>query len=117
METYPQWDELLTEAIVAAMPSESMVAFEEFDVVVDSIRDAVYEWLERQSAKDAPGMNSEPPKCDDWWEDDDSVGIGHECRLPKGHHGDHVCMHQDDDQDWCRWHNWADDDTDTPDAR
>ena len=47
METYPQWDELLTEAIVAAMPSESMVAFEEFDVVVDSIRDAVYEWLER----------------------------------------------------------------------
>lgn len=105
METYPQWDELLTEAIVAAMPSESMVAFEEFDVVVDSIRDAVYEWLERQSAKDTPDMNSEPPKCNDWWEDDEAFSIGHECRLPKGHHGDHVCMYQDDDQDWCRWHN------------
>ena len=53
-----------------------------------------------------------PNKCDDAWEDEDSFGYGHECRLPKGHKGDHVCAYHDDDQDFCRWKNWAD----TPDA-
>lgn len=53
-----------------------------------------------------------PDKCDDAWEDEDSFGYGHECRLPKGHKGDHVCAYQDDDQDFCRWKNCAD----TPDT-
>jgi hypothetical protein len=49
-----------------------------------------------------PGRES----CGDAWEDDDSFGIGHECRLPKGHSGDHVCAYQDDDEDYCRWTNY-----------
>ena len=30
---------------------------------------------------------TEAPKCDSWYEDDESFGIGHECKLPKGHEG------------------------------
>ena len=50
--------------------------------------------------------------CGDAWEDEDSFGYGHECRLPKGHKGDHICANQDDDEDYCRWRNWGD--TPTP---
>lgn len=46
--------------------------------------------------------------CGDAWEDEDSFGYGHECRLPKGHSGDHICAYQDDDRDDCRWRNWDD---------
>ncbi len=57
----------------------------------------------------------EPQPCGDAWEDEDSFGYGHECRLPKGHSGDHVCANQDDDQDACHWHNWDEvDDTPQP---
>lgn len=47
--------------------------------------------------------------CGDEWEDEDSFGYGHECRLPRGHSGDHICAYQDDDRDDCRWRNWDDD--------
>lgn len=50
----------------------------------------------------------QPETCGDAWEDEDSFGYCHECRLPKGHSGDHVCANQDDDQDACHWHNWND---------
>ena len=50
-------------------------------------------------------------KCEDWWYDgSDVMPVTHECRLPKGHEGDHICGNQGDDQDWCRWEN-CDDDT------
>lgn len=44
-----------------------------------------------------------PHSCPDWFEDYDSFGIGHQCRLPEGHEGYHVCLFQGDDEDWCRW--------------
>ena len=56
------------------------------------------------------GLPSDDDKCGSEWEDDET-GTGHECRLPKGHLDDHICMYQDDDQDWCRWDNF-----DTPHA-
>lgn len=49
---------------------------------------------------------TEAPKCDSWYEDDESFGIGHECKLPKGHEGDHICLFQNPEDDWCRWVNW-----------
>lgn len=56
-----------------------------------------------------------PQPCGNAWEDEESFGYSHECRLPKGHEGDHVCGFQDDDQDDCRWRNWDEvDDTPQP---
>lgn len=47
-----KWDDELTADIIAAMPTEAEVAFGEFDVTVEAIREAVYAWIARATRTD-----------------------------------------------------------------
>lgn len=118
-ERRPHWTDELIEAVsTTIVQPDGQVGYWDTEATCDVIA-VVEDWMIGKDTKLAPAGTTpeaaivQPETCGDAWEDEDSFGYCHECRLPKGHSGDHVCANQDDDQDACHWRNWDDD---TPNA-
>jgi len=113
-ERRPHWTDELIEAVsTTIVQPDGQVGYWDTEATCDVIA-VVEDWMIGKDTKLAPAGTTpeaaivQPETCGDAWEDEDSFGYCHECRLPKGHSGDHVCANQDDDQDACHWHNWND---------